>query len=560
MADSAMATRTETLQGKLALDTSAWSKGLAQASTMFKGFSGGITRGLSQAFQNSMGAIKSTLGRIGGIIRSTLGSAMNMVGLGGLLSGGGLLAGLNNVANLGGTISDLSERTGIAASALMVLREQFRQGGVEVESVTQYIRRMFEALDDPKKANIFAQLGLDQASLARMNPDMAFNRILDGVRKLGSKMKQANVLSDLFGGRQGINLMTLVADKNSFNSAKEMVGSMAKDMDKFAPILDRISDILGPDGIGVKMQQIFFGILKEFSTDLLTLADKFAKLDFVAVGQNLAQWLEWGWNTFQNLVRNPGGIWQIFSNGFQAVALNAAAYLVGAMKVAPTALLEFIKEVLPDMGLLIFNVMKAAGGALAIGILEGIETIKEILPQSVRDALDKIMSASAVVNDYMPLRMLTPLMTGGMTNKEMYEHMRDNPDIVRQKFEETTIESLDKATMNLADTMKGGQKVLEEVYKKFEPNVEMTAKAAEKMKYVMEVLNEIPMPNQTPLQALTTPGATSTRMPSIWDNIGKGDSGGLRVSLDNNKIEMSGPHVVRMVTSLESIEDKLTIE
>lgn len=552
-----MATRTEALTGKLSVDTSAWRTGLLQASTMFKGFAGGIRTGLTSAFSGAMGAIKGTLGRIGGLIRSTLGTALNAAGIGGLLSGGGLLAGLNNVANLGGTISDLSERTGIAASALTVLREQFRQGGVEVESVTQYIRRMFEALDDPKKANIFAQLGLDQASLARMNPDMAFNRILDGVRKLGSKMKQANVLSDIFGGKQGINLMTLVADKNSFNSAKEMVGSMAKDMDKFAPILDRISDILGPDGIGVKMQQVFFGIIKSFSTDLLDLADKFSKLDFKAVGENIAEWLRWGWSTFQALVANPSGVWAAMSSGFQGVAQMAAAYFIGAMRALPTALISFTTQVLPPLALMIFNALKAAGGALAIGILEGMETVKEMLPETVRNALDKVMSASAAFNDLMPTRFITPMMTG-MTNKELYAHIRDNPGAIKDAFEKGVQSDLQNAMQQMANTMQGGQQTLDDVFNAFQPNVALLESGSKSLAEALEIFNQVQKPAMNPLQALTTPGAATPQVPSLFKQAN--DTGGLRVSLEGNKIEMSGPQVTRMVTALERIDDNLAFE
>lgn len=551
-----MATRSEVLTGRLAVDTSAWSTGLMQASSMFKGFAGGIGRGLTQAFANSYQAIKGVVGKIGGAIRSTIGTALQALGIGGLLSGGGILAGLNNIAQLGGTISDLSERTGIAASAITILREQFRQGGIEADSVTQYIRRMFAALDDPKKADVFKRLGLDQGSLARMNPDMAFNRILDGVRKLRSKMQQANILSELFGGRQGINLMTLVADRNSFNSAKEMVGSMARDMDKFAPIFDRISDILGPGGIGVKMQQIFFGILKGFSTDLLKLADKFSKLDFQRVGENITEWLKWGWSTFQALVANPSGVWAAMSDGFQGVAQLAASYFIGAMKVLPTALVSFTTQVLPPLALTIFSALKAAGGALAIGILEGMETIKEILPKSVRNGLDKVMSASAMINDFMPTRWMTPLITG-KTNKDLYEHMRDNPKAIRTVFEQGVQEDLQTAMQEMANTMQGGQQTLDDVFNAFEPNAALLEQGSKQLADALKIFDQVQKPAMNPVQALFAPGATQPQ--SIFRQSG-GDSRGLQVSLANNKIEMSGPVAERMVHHLARIEDNLAIE
>jgi hypothetical protein len=72
-----------------------------------------------------------------------------------------------------------------------------------------------------------------------------------------------------------------------------------------------------------------------------------------------------------------------------------------------------------------------------------------------------------------------------------------------------------------------------------------------------ELFNTIPMPQNTPLSVLTQqPGATP-QSPSIFNQSGKE---GLRVSLDGNKIEMSGPQVTRIVTALERIDDNLAFE
>jgi hypothetical protein len=505
-----------------------------------------------------MGAVKSTLGKIGGLIRSTIGTALNAAGIGGLLSGGGLLAGLNNIAGVVANIDDLSMRTGIAASTLMVMREQFRLGGLEINSVTNYIRRMFEALDDPNKSDVFRAMGLDQASLARMNPDMAFNKILDGVRKLGSRIRQTDVLSEIFGGRQGINLMTLVADPKSFTTAKSMVGSMAQDMDKLAPEIAKIEDVLGPGGLAVKAQQLFFGILKGFKDELLDLADTVMKLDFQKVGENITEWLRWGWATFQNLVANPSGVWAAMANGFKGVALIASSYLLGAIGTAITGGVDFAMKVVAPLGKSLWFIMKAVGGAFAIGMLEGLNTIKDALPQQMRDGLDLAARFAANFTDRTPMGKMMNYLTG-TTARENTNLILDNPDIVRQAFEKGMQDDLLAAGTNIKTSLQKGGEVFADAVNKFEPNAYLFANGSANLLQAAEIFKTIPMPDKTPLQSITTsPGATSGQRQSIFNQAG--DSQGLRVSLDNNKIEMSGPIAVRMVTSLESIEEKFAIE
>lgn len=331
MADPAMATRTEVLQGRLAVDTSAWRTGLAQASTMFKSFTSSIGRGLSSAFSSSLGSIKGTLSSIGGMISSTIGGALQALGIGGLLSTGGILAGIKNVADLGGEISDVSARTGIAADQLVILREQFRQGGIEAGSVTQYIRRMNEALMDGKKQNLFKALGLDAKRLLAGGPVEALNAIIDSIRGLSTAAQQG-VLSKIFGGRQGINLMTLVVDEGSAEKAKSMIGSLSAIIKKNMDDFDTISDNLF-GGIPIKMQQFFAGFLEAVSKPFLQLTELVTNADFSRTGGSLGDALIWAWNMFSQLVKS-GDLWEYIGMKLQHAFLSSLAILSAGIRAA----------------------------------------------------------------------------------------------------------------------------------------------------------------------------------------------------------------------------------
>jgi hypothetical protein len=417
---------------------------------------------------------------------------------------------------------------------------------------------MNAALLDEKSANVFAKLGLDQNSLLRARPEDAFNKVIDGIRKVSGLANKQNILTKLFG-RQGVSLMTVVADPNSFSDAKQMVGSMADQMDSVAPQIDKIEDILGPGGVAVKFRQIFFGILVHFKDKLTGIADWFKALDFVDVGKNLAKWLEWGWNSFQTIVSNPSGLWTALSEGFRGVALKAAAYFIGAMEQLPVAMVSFVSAVLPAIATTLFSALKAAGGALALGMIEGMETIKEILPEGMRNALDKIINAGTTFQDYTGMGWIMKQLTGTYAN-DNYNDLKKDPEKIKTQFADNINTELKNSLAGIADTMKSSSKILTTASSKFKANADLLADAELAFQNAYNQFDLGPTPN-SPMSGLkVTPGSTSTQTPSIWDKAGKGDGSGLRVSLDNNKMEMSGPHVVRMVTSLENIEDKLTIE
>jgi exonuclease VII small subunit len=138
--------------------------------------------------------------------------------------------------------------------------------------------------------------------------------------------------------------------------------------------------------------------------------------------------------------------------------------------------------------------------------------------------------------------------------------MRDNPAAIKNAFEQNMQTDLQNAMQDMANTMQGGQQTLDDVFNAFQPNVALLEDGSKSLAEALQIFNQIPKPSMNPLQALTTPGATSTRAPSIWDGIGKGESGGLKVSLDGNKIEMSGPVAEKMVHHLSRIEENLEIE
>tara|TARA_R110000765_G_scaffold47794_4_gene98017 strand:+ start:4849 stop:6414 length:1566 start_codon:yes stop_codon:yes gene_type:complete len=296
-----MATMTESLVGKLSINDSEWKAGLARASTQFKAFSGKIGKMLSSGVKGGMGIFKSVGGLISGIGGQISGLLSKLGGLGGLITAGGIVAGTKKVLDLGGALSDTAAITGIAVEDLVILGEQFRQGGLDANSVAESVVKMNKAILDTKgRKDLFQSLGINQAKLKGKDAVTALNDIIAGVRNLDTIAEQQNALGLIFGEDKGPRMMTLVADTTGFEKAKAMVGDMAGVLGDFADPFDYVSDNLIP-GIGKKLDQIFTGWAAGLIDPLTKVTDWIVNADFTSVGKKLGAQLMWAWEMFQGL-------------------------------------------------------------------------------------------------------------------------------------------------------------------------------------------------------------------------------------------------------------------
>jgi hypothetical protein len=325
-----MSTRTESLVGKLSIQDTEWKAGLARAARQFRTFATQAGKTLASGISSGFGALKglgSMLGKIGGQVAGVL-SVLG--GVGSALSLAGIAAGMKGAVDLGGELSDVSARTGIAVDQLVILREQFRQGGIEAGRVTDVVVRMNRALLDGKKEPLFKSLGLDQSRLLTMKTADAMNAVIGRVRKIKGLAKQQEALGGIFGKSAGPEMMTLVVDTNSFENAKKMVGGMAADMKEFANDFDFISDMVS--GISVKMQQLFTSFTGQLREPLLEFANTILEMDLSPVGKRLGAQLMWAGKLFQSLWKQ-GTFWDYAKMGIANLVMWGISYAVGAVKV-----------------------------------------------------------------------------------------------------------------------------------------------------------------------------------------------------------------------------------
>jgi hypothetical protein len=359
-----MATRTETLQGRLALDTNPFSAGLSAATGRFRSFSSGIGKTLASGVQSGVSAIAGVGGKIGGMITSGIEGALAALGIGGIASVAGMIAGVKNALNFGDELSDISARTGMAVKDLVVLRRAFEAGGIAVDSVTGYVRRMNDSLQDGNKTDFFADLGLDQAKLLAMDATTRFETLLGSIRKLGNTEDQQAALSEIFGGKQGIQLMTLVVDDNAMGKARKFTGKMPETMDKNASWMGEVNDAI--TGIPVKVQQFFTGFTVEFKKELLALEEWITNLDLTDVGSR-----------FGSIIVGIVGMWKdgMISGG--DILTKAAGWVYNVLASLWTNV--FSAKNIHALGLVAMNIVQGIGTYLGGVIDEQINKMRQMI-------------------------------------------------------------------------------------------------------------------------------------------------------------------------------------
>jgi hypothetical protein len=252
-------------------------------------------------------------------IGAGLAKGMAILGGASIAAGAAIIAGTKAALDFGGQISDLSARTGIAASELMVMGQAFKNNGLSIEAVGPAVNRLQKALagvneDGQATSNIFGQLGLDMEALRAGTPDEQFRRVGAAISGIADPAERTAAAMAIFG-RSGGELMALFNSPDAFGQAAKEVGAQAEIMDRNAALFDDISDKLALAGL--KIQGFFVGFADQVAPVIQPLLDWFAGQDLAAQGQAFGKTVA---TAIQMLV--DGTIWGALGDGMALAALG----------------------------------------------------------------------------------------------------------------------------------------------------------------------------------------------------------------------------------------------
>lgn len=247
---------------------------------------GGDTSGLSRAVGKARGMLGGLAGAakklaLGGVALGAVGAASAMAGL------AVAARGVKGAIDLGGQMSDLASRTGIAVGELMILRQAFEDNGLAADKVGPIINKMQKGISDagnglqaPLRA--LEAMGLTMEDLEGKSPLEQFQTLQKAIASMEDTTLRTGAAMDIFG-RSGGELQALFDDTGALAKAQTSVGGQAEILERNAASFDRASDLLG--SMGKKLTGFFVGMADFINPVLLPVLEKLDKIDLAKYGQ-----------------------------------------------------------------------------------------------------------------------------------------------------------------------------------------------------------------------------------------------------------------------------------
>jgi len=195
--------------------------------------------------------------------------------------------------DLGGKLSDLSARTGIAARQLLVLGQAFKDNGLSSDAVGTVLPKLNKALYDAstiggETARAFRDLGLSTAELLELEPDKRFEAVAAALGRIEDPARRDALAMQLFG-RAGAELNTLFRNGGAIEDARRSFGRMPEILERNVELLDRIGDVTGR--LPNKGLQLWVGIFDQVGPAIRDAFNKLDSLDLTQLGQNIGAYV-----------------------------------------------------------------------------------------------------------------------------------------------------------------------------------------------------------------------------------------------------------------------------
>jgi len=263
-------------------------------------------------------------------------------------AGAALAVGVKRAYDLGGSLSDISARTGVAADRLVVLQRVFANAGVSQDSLQTSFNRMQRALVEAQDgtnaaARALQGMGLPLESLLALSPDEQFHKIGQAIQRIGSPAERAAAAMQIFG-RSGAELLTVFADgREGLDLASREVGNQAKILGENATRFDSVSDRLG--SVGLKLQGFFVGVAAAILPRVEELLKSFESLDLSGIGEAVGKALGDAADTFIGILANPKEALATLGSLMNGIMASAGNALVQALETA----LNFFRDGFPSV-------------------------------------------------------------------------------------------------------------------------------------------------------------------------------------------------------------------
>jgi cell division protein FtsL len=221
--------------------------------------------------------------------------------------------------DLGGRLSELSQRTGETAGNLLVLETAFKNSGLAGDQVGQVINKLQNFMQDAanggeKQTATMNRLGISMQDLAGKTPTQQMDIFASKISAIEDPTQRAATASDVFGDKLGGKLLPLLSEfAPTLEDSREKVGSLADVMDENAATFDAAGETF--DAVKGKLTAFAAGILSETLPALESLGTSMEKVDAAGLGQQVGEALA---PALQNLTDATSGAIEVLKMLSQA--------------------------------------------------------------------------------------------------------------------------------------------------------------------------------------------------------------------------------------------------
>jgi hypothetical protein len=156
-------------------------------------------------------------------------------GLGGILAGGAVLAGLKTLMNDFDRVGKLATRFGDSAESIQRVGVAAKVAGTDVEQVASAMTKAGIAASkavegSESMAELFRRAGINARDFASANIDQKLLLIAQAYRDAGDDAQKTNAIIEIMGSRAGGNLIPLISNVEALRKEMEGVAVVSDDM------------------------------------------------------------------------------------------------------------------------------------------------------------------------------------------------------------------------------------------------------------------------------------------------------------------------------------------
>ena len=309
----------------------------------------------------------------------------------------GTLDTFKDALDLGGTMKDLSARTGETAGNLLLLRRAFDNSGVGADKVGTSINKLQKFMDDAaqgseKNITTLARLGLTMADMQGKTPTQQMAMLAEKLNGVSDTGEKSALAMGIFG-KAGGQLLPLLADfSGELKTAQDQLGSMPGVMDRNAGAFDNISD-----NINVakgKFLEFAAGLLESLAPALELATTLITRFDAAGAGMKLGEIITGASNAMGGFTDalsaiKLGEFGLAFNIAFESIKLQAADSInsiVAYVKAGGAAAFSFLKTMFGPSSM-IFNIIEQKIEQMALKLKLA---IAESMPFSDADAINAL--------------------------------------------------------------------------------------------------------------------------------------------------------------------------